>query len=166
VGDDYLLLVPSDPYHHPPEAARERAVGVLRDLAGDIWIDVWSKAEVTVFGEVEAVRHVGCPECGAELALAWWRAALAAAYRDDMFWPRLDITLPCCGRPARLDRLAYQPECLFGGFALFVSGGALRGPLDVEQLARVVAALGCPLRQSWCAKANAGSGAAPDPAGM
>ena len=150
-----MLLVPSDPYHHPLEAGRERATGVLRDLAGDIWVDVWSKNEVTVFGEVEAVRRVGCPECWAELPQAWWRAALEAAYREYMFWPRLDLTVPCCGRAARLDRLAYPPECLFGGFALFVTGGTLAGPLGTGEVAQVEAALGCPLRQAWCAEANA-----------
>ena len=88
---------------------------------------------------MEAIR---CPHCGADL-FDWWSEQMDALYNGSGF-PRLAVTLPCCGRESSLDRLIYKAPC---GFACVeISLLYPRAQPDEDCLAHLRQLLGCGIR--------------------
>ena len=145
VSDASLHLIPDDPGWVPDEIAARRAVRVLRALlpgARAVHAEVHPHP---VF--VDGSRRLGpitCPACGGELADPWWSERMSRAEAGD--FTRLAVRTPCCGTATSLDELAYSGPAGFARFQLTALDPG-RDRLTPEELDRVAAALGCPVRE-------------------
>ncbi|MFD5424059.1 hypothetical protein [Streptomyces sp. NPDC127084] len=72
MGDNYLTVIPTDPYWQPSQDAADRAAAVLSGMLPDD--DARSGLEARWHVTVEVVvsgaglESVSCPHCGAEFA--------------------------------------------------------------------------------------------------
>ncbi|WP_332716375.1 hypothetical protein [Pelagibacterium mangrovi] len=123
--------------------------------------------EATAAGAVRVVRHRGielfdcgenfsgvlCPHCGAEIDDSRWGDMMSADYvatsksslpdEGETGFQLKAFALPCCGKTASVDQLAYRWPMAFGRFGLVIERrDAVPGDGDLE---RLEAALGCEL---------------------
>ncbi len=148
VSDDYLTVIPTDPWWQPAEEAAERAAAVVAALLPDR--DGGGEQEVTWHDTVEVVtcgqnlERIRCPGCGADLSMRWWGREVTL--RQEEGFTTLGAAPPCCGAETSLNDLVYDWPCGFARFEIDVLCPE-RGPLSARELARVAEALGHPVRQ-------------------
>jgi hypothetical protein len=145
VSDSVLRIVPAAPEWVPAEANVDAAVGAVRKLCpGAAELTVRQYAGVTFIdqgGNFEAVR---CPACAAVLETDWWRQQMDRAYATH--FEVLAIVTPCCAAAVSLNDLEYDRPAGFARFEVRVLSPG-RGWLSQDEMTRVSAALGTPVRQ-------------------
>jgi len=100
MSDNYLTVIPADPYRRPDEDATERAVDALSRMLPDD--DARRGLEAKWHDDVEVVwcgsdlKRISCPHCGAECGPGCW--ADAVTERHDEGFPTLTNIL---GHPLR-----------------------------------------------------------------
>ncbi|MEV5527666.1 zinc ribbon domain-containing protein [Streptomyces prunicolor] len=147
MSDNYLTLIPTDPYWQPDRAAAHQAKAALSALLPDAdarrgltarWHDT---VEVVHCGtNLETIR---CPHCGADSS-AWWADALQERYTEG--FSTLLVTTPCCDTETSLNDLTYDWPMGFASFRIEALNPN-RGRLTDQELTSVTAAAGHPLRQ-------------------
>ncbi|MER5755300.1 hypothetical protein [Streptomyces sp. NPDC002088] len=149
MSDNYLTVIPTDPYWQPSQAEADHAAAVLSEMLPDS--DARSGMQVTWHDNVEVVHcganleKISCSDCGADLGPSgWWGETVSERYCDG--FSTLVITAPCCGAETSLNELVYDWPMGFARFRIEVLYPN-RGWLTDEELASVVDALGHPLRQ-------------------
>jgi len=149
MSDNYLTVIPTDPYWQPGREAADRAAVVLAGMLPDD--DARRGMDVQWHDAVEMVHcyanleKISCPLCDATLGTGdWWGNAVSDSY--DSGFSRLTVTVPCCGGEMSLNELAYDWPMGFAKFRIEVLYPN-RGWLTDEELAAVTDALGHPLRQ-------------------
>lgn len=146
MSDNYLVLIPTDPTWQADEAGADRAGRLVDQLAPEAeGIDALAMDEVEFFDAGENFERARCPLCGADVT-EWWPAAMDAA--SELAFADLSVTMPCCGRPASLNELAYEMPQGFASFALVVTEPGI-DQLDGEALRKLGEAIGHPLRAIW-----------------
>ncbi|MFJ4846283.1 MULTISPECIES: hypothetical protein [unclassified Streptomyces] len=148
MSDNYLTVIPTDPYWQPGKDAADRAAAALSRMLPDddarrglatAWHDsvevVWCGSHLT---------SISCPHCGAECPSGWWGEAVSERY--DEGFPTLVTTLPCCQVDTSLNDLVYDWPMGFARFRIEVLYPNRSWLTDAE-LATVADALGHPLRQ-------------------
>jgi hypothetical protein len=97
---------------------------------------------VSFFGDMDALREIHCPRCGAPIEIAWWRGEMEHMEREDHYFV-LERTLPCCGKAVSFNDLRYDPPCGFASLAFL-----LRAPVgDLNGATRMLSdRFGLPFR--------------------
>ncbi|MET9821921.1 hypothetical protein ABZ038_09900 [Streptomyces sp. NPDC006349] len=148
MSDNYLTVIPVDPYWQPSKDAAGRAAAVLSGMLPDD--DARRGLEAKWHDSVEVVdcganpERISCPHCAAELTTDWWAAAVSERY--DAGFPTLLGRVPCCGVETSLNALVYDWPMGFARFRIEVPCPD-RAWLTDEELASLADALGHPLRQ-------------------
>ncbi|MET8561057.1 hypothetical protein ABZV75_10865 [Streptomyces flaveolus] len=148
MSDNYLTVIPTDPYWQPSEDAADRAAAVLSGMLPDD--DARRGLEAKWHESVEVIfcganlKKISCPHCGAEFTPGWWGEAVSEGY--DEGFSTLMVTTPCCGAEASLNELVYDWPMGFARFSIEVLYPN-RGWLTHEELAALTEALGHSLRQ-------------------
>ena len=146
MSENYLIIIPTDPHWQPEEAAAMSAGAILNELAPDSEeIEAFDLDEVEFFDCGENLESVKCPHCGADVT-EWWPDAMDKA--ADLSFADLSVTMPCCGRPASLNDLAYDMPQGFAQFAISVTEPVIT-ELDGAALRRIGETLGHPVRAIW-----------------
>ncbi|MER6084223.1 hypothetical protein [Streptomyces sp. NPDC001833] len=149
MSDNYLTVIPADPYWQPSKDAAERAASVLSGMLPED--DARSGLEAKWHDSVEVVscasnlERISCPHCGAEFTTGWWAEAVSERY-DEGFTTLLGM-VPCCGVQTSLNELVYDWPMGFARFGVEVLYPN-RAWLTDEELVSLTTALGHPLRQS------------------
>lgn len=147
MSTNLLRIIPTDPAWTPAERAAGEALAVLRDMAPEA-----SGTTAVRHGDVTFVDQGGnfetlrCPVCAAELEMDWWHAAMEAASKGR--FADLSVAAPCCAARTSLDELDYDWPAGFARFVLEATDPC-RGDPTEEELARITAALGHPVRIIW-----------------
>ncbi|MFE0521356.1 hypothetical protein [Streptomyces sp. NPDC058954] len=148
MSDNYLTVIPTDPYWQPGRDAADRAAAALSRMLPDD--DARRGLEAKWNDGVEVVwcgsnlERILCPRCGAECAPDWWAESVSQRY--DEGFPTLVVTVPCCDGETSLNELAYDWPMGFARFRIEVLYPN-RSWLTDEELATLTDALGHPLRQ-------------------
>jgi hypothetical protein len=151
VSDYYIKLIPTGPIYVPDAEARRRAEAQLAAFLPEtpsVPMRVSSRvtAEVAFVDPGGNFERVRCPQCGAELDLAWWGAAMDAAFETR--FRALSVTLPCCGATRSLNDLRYEFPAGFARFVLQAENPNSFG-LGAEQVQAIEHIVRSPLRQIW-----------------
>ena len=131
---------------------------------GEIVFQVVLREEIQFIDNGGNWQEVRCPRCKAVLADDWWTQAMDRAHGTK--FAELSVKLPCCGWDSNLNDLEYDWPAGFARFSISV-----KNPVRIDQssvvqidekvarmnftmldpdenlLARVGAALGCPVRK-------------------
>ncbi|MFF8909591.1 hypothetical protein [Streptomyces olivaceoviridis] len=148
MSDNYLAVIPTDPYWQPGKDAADRAAAMLSGMLPDD--DARRGLEAKWHDSVEVVscgtnlETVSCQHCGGEFALGWWAEAVSERYAEG--FSTLMATVPCCEVETSLNELAYDWPMGFARFRIEVLYPN-RAWLSDEELASLAGALGHPLRQ-------------------
>ncbi|MEU6272032.1 zinc ribbon domain-containing protein [Streptomyces populi] len=148
MSDNYLTVIPADPYWRPGEDVAERAADALSRMLPDD--DARRGLEAKWHDGVEVVwcgsnlKRISCPHCGAECPLDWWADAVTERYEEG--FSTLTAAVPCCGAETSLNELVYDWPMGFARFRIEVLYPN-RSWLTDEELAALTDLLGHPLRQ-------------------
>ncbi|MER5446476.1 zinc ribbon domain-containing protein [Streptomyces sp. NPDC002764] len=148
MSDNYLTVIPADPYWLPGRDAADRAAAALSRMLPDD--DARRGLEAKWHDGVEVVwcgsnlKRILCPHCGAECAPGWWAEAVSRRYDAD--FATLVVTVACCDVETSLNDLVYDWPMGFARFRIEVLYPN-RSWLTDEELATLTDALGHPLRQ-------------------
>jgi hypothetical protein len=142
VSDNWLVIVPRDPYGAPDPAALEAARTVVeRELpeADDVRVESSPAPEFIDAGA--NFQSVACPACGARLD-DWWPRAMDRDFAD------LSAVTPCCGTATSLNDLVYVWPQAFARASLHVlNPNVSELPATVKDA--VERTLGRPTRVVW-----------------
>ncbi|SED65626.1 hypothetical protein [Streptomyces sp. Ag109_O5-10] len=102
MSDNYLTVIPADPYWQPTQDVADRAAAVLSTMLPDDGARrgleaQWHDSVEVVFCGAN-LEKISCPHCGAECAPGWWGEAVSQRY--DEGFTTLMVTVPCCGTEA------------------------------------------------------------------
>ncbi|MFI1170198.1 hypothetical protein [Streptomyces melanogenes] len=148
MSDNYLTVIPADPYWQPSKDAADHAAVLLSAMLPDD--DARRGLEAKWHDSVEFVwcgsnlEKIYCPRCGAECAFDWWGDAVSERY--DEGFSNLKVTVPCCDAETSLNELVYDWPMGFARFRIEVMYPN-RAWLTDEELACLAQALGRPVRQ-------------------
>jgi hypothetical protein len=143
--DNWIVLIPEDPFLVPAEERQREAEALLWRLApASDEVSSTSSDGVVFYDCGQNFGSVSCPTCGQLLSLDWWRDWMDEDYAEKGFRlvPR---SLPCCGRNATLNQLTYRWAQGFAKFSLQATNPNI-GQLSDASLAEIEAALGTRLR--------------------
>ncbi|MEV6785756.1 hypothetical protein [Streptomyces sp. NPDC051098] len=148
MSDNYLTVIPTDPYWRPGRDPADRATAALSRMLPDD--DARRGLEAKWHDSVEVVdcganlERISCRHCGGEFASGWWGETVSKCY--DEGFSTLVVTVPCCGVETSLNELVYDWPMGFAQFRIEVLYPN-RAWLTDEELATLTDALGHPLRQ-------------------
>ncbi|WP_326632753.1 MULTISPECIES: hypothetical protein [unclassified Streptomyces] len=148
MSDNYLTVIPTDPYWRPSKDAADRAAAVLSGMLPDD--DARHGLEAKWHDSVEVVfcganlEKISCPRCRAESTPGWWGEAVSERYNEG--FSTLMVTVPCCDAETSLNELVYDWPMGFAQFRIEVLYPN-RAWLTDEELASLANTLGHPLRQ-------------------
>ncbi|MGW6619491.1 hypothetical protein ACWGA0_39335 [Streptomyces erythrochromogenes] len=148
MSDDYLTVIPTDPYWQPSTEAGDRAAAALARMLPDdearrgLQAQWHESVEVVYCGA--NLRTISCPHCGAECVSGWWGEAVSERY--DEGFRTLMTRVPCCDVETSLNDLVYDWPMGFARFRIEVLYPD-RAWLTDEELAELADTLGHPLRQ-------------------
>ena len=157
MSDNFLYVVPSDPWWRPgPDAGRAAgelvaSLALVGDADGSCEVEWSDGVEFVDCGE--NLERIGCAACGRELAAGWFRDGLEERYVDGAGFTSLDVVVPCCGAETTFNDLDYHWPMAFARFAIAVQNGSGLyrsggdGRLGPEATAAVEEILGHSLRQ-------------------
>ncbi len=144
-----LKLIPGDPALVPSRDDADQAL-----LACRRHIPVADEIEAEFLAGVQFVdqgsnfESVSCPNCEAELDLAWWQERMDAAWLDGQGrFGDLHVVMPCCAASSSLNDLVYESTAGFASFVLKATNPERGARLPDDELADIATALGSPLRQ-------------------
>lgn len=144
MSDNYLRLVPTEPHWRPNAGQRRRAEAALREVAPAAGAYASTVLEAVTFVDQGAnFEEIRCPCCGSVLPVDWFQEQMNRPTFDD-----LSVTTPCCGERSSLNDLDYRWPAAFAAFELSARNPNRRG-LTADELERVGAALGHPVREIW-----------------
>jgi len=119
MSDNWITLVPEDPYFIPDMARQSRARERLTEIAPDAdEVEITLRDTVQFFDCGTNLERILCPACGAELPVDWWQERMNEDYQQG--FKLAPYQLPCCGATSALHELIYDGQQAFGHFALDV----------------------------------------------
>jgi hypothetical protein len=150
VSDDYIRLVPTDPYWQPePEAAAAVVAYVASLFSGPG--DGVDEVKQTFYDRVTLIdagmytERITCPRCAGDISMNWLGDLVR---QNGASFDHLDVAVPCCGAVVGLNTLHYGDPIGFARFEVSAMN-ATRATyeLDSSELARVASLLGHPVAQ-------------------
>ena len=145
MSDDFLRIIPYDPWCIPAVELRQAAVATLRRFVPDA-----DTVEAIVSDTVQFIdpggnfERVMCPRCQTEIT-DWCSDAMHEAYASA--FADLSVTLPCCETRISLNDLEYDWPAGFARFVLEARSANNGGRLPSDQLAELQRLLECQLKQ-------------------
>ena len=107
MSDNWLTVIPTDPYWQPDEPTVDATVKVLqRFVPAANRIEVVEGTSVEFVDAGENFLSVCCPHCGAESTMDWWIGAMDRA--ADRGFTDLATEVSCCGARVSLNDLDYD----------------------------------------------------------
>lgn len=117
MSDNWIALVPEDPYFVPALEKQSVARNRLAEIAPDADVVEIKISDAVQFFDCGAnFERILCPLCGSELPVAWWQERMDDDYEQG--FKLASYTVPCCGETSTLHRLVYEWPQAFGRFAL------------------------------------------------
>jgi hypothetical protein len=144
VSDNFLFVIPADPWHVPSATAQQAAKQALRRYAPKVQVIETSITSVPTFIDCGAnLEHVACPHCGKHID-HWWANQMERVAAAGFF--DLTITTSCCHRTTSLNDLRYEWPSGFACFTLEAMnpGVILLSRAQVRELQHI---LNCTIRQ-------------------
>lgn len=144
MSDDYITLVPKDPFFRADEAILFAVAEWIRGTAPDVdQVRATSSENPRFFDAGANFESVSCPVCEVELDMDWWSEKMSEDYDGEGFRLGL-LETPCCKSKITLNDLRYDFHQAFGVCA--VEGMNLNiGALTDQQLAEAERVFGTPL---------------------
>ncbi len=144
MSDNYICIIPTDPWYIPETHAQQLALSTLKQDAPEADEIKVCVSDVPTFIDCGAnFERVVCPTCKTVLN-EWWQTAMDRAattnFRDLM------IMTPCCRTHTSLNDLRYEWPAGFARFVLEAQNPNI-GLLNVHQIHRLSQILGCRVRQ-------------------
>ncbi len=103
MSDCYWVFIPDDPHYVP----NEEMVKEIRALSFDTEEVTFEITDNVEFADCGGnLERISCPFCGKELD-DWWGDAMDASYSVEKGFFKLDVVMPCCGKPSTLNKLDY-----------------------------------------------------------
>lgn len=142
MSDNFLIFVPTDPDRVPsPEVQREVTQLVRTSLPDAEEVTSEANDRVQFYDCGSHFERASCPQCNAELSLAWWGEIMDEDY-DDGGFKLARYELPCCHRSSSLNELRYVWPQAFGKFAISAMNPNV-GKVSDSLVAAVEERLGC-----------------------
>ena len=146
MSDNWLQLVPSDPYFRPSPERAESARKLLASFvpqSDEVSAD--RKEAVEFFHPGSNWSGVECPACGADIE-GWWEEMLDVGEAEG--FENLVRVARCCSAEVSLNELRYIWPAAFGSFALVAMNPNIEN-LSADQKASLEEQLGTELRTVW-----------------
>jgi len=116
MSDNILKIIPSAVGFMPPRDLVDRALESLRQVFPDAdEIKARTSDDILFIDQGTNWERVSCPNCGKQIDIAWWQAAMDRAHKGRFL--DLEVVMPCCGAKSSLNLLKYEWPA---GFARFV----------------------------------------------
>jgi hypothetical protein len=146
VSDNWLIIVPLDPFAAPEARAVEAARQVVEDGlpdAHEVTVEVATHPQFIDAGA--NFERVNCPSCGADLG-DWW--ALTMEYAHERDFGDLSLVTPCCRTRTTLNDLNYDWPQAFARLSIHAMNPNVRElpPAVKDDVER---RLGTPTRIIW-----------------
>lgn len=146
MSDNYLRLIPHDPYWLPSAEVVITSLSTLRRFVPAAEnVSAESENQVKFFDAGENSRNIACPSCGNNLQ-DWWGDAMNEAWKSK--FENLAVVTPCCYTSTSLNDLVYTWPMAFGRFALVAANPGVAS-LASEQLKEIDLAIGSHLKVVW-----------------
>jgi hypothetical protein len=146
MSDNWMIVIPVDPLAVPPKERAEAAFALLTTTRPEAQDPELYLSDVPEFFHCGAnFSDVFCPFCGMDI-LEWWSKPI------DAWWSGtnrrvLAVETPCCGRATTLNDLDYNwPQGMACVAVSLMNPGR---DLEPEEIQRVEATLGLPVRIIW-----------------
>jgi hypothetical protein len=145
MSEDFLRLIPAEPFFLPTASAQQEAVAYLKSFAPDA-----DSIDARVFDDIRFVdsgsnlEKVTCPLCGKNVT-DFYVDLIDEAFQHVP--ARIDARMPCCGGSTSLNALHFDWPAGFARFFLEARNAGIGGALDGACLSALEKILGCPLRQ-------------------
>ena len=117
MSDNWIALIPEDPWFVPDASRQARARDRFAELApeaDEIQIKVYQ--QVAFFDCGTNLERILCPSCGSEIPIDWWQDRMAEDFSDGFMLAK--YATPCCQTPHTLHELVCEWPQGFGRFAL------------------------------------------------
>lgn len=116
MSDNWIAIIPRDPFFVPDESRRESALTHFHRIAPESdEISIKLSDHLQFFDCGSNLISVTCPSCDGEIEVEWWQDRMDEDYREKKFRLEKYIT-PCCSASVSLADLKYDwPQ----GFAKF-----------------------------------------------
>jgi hypothetical protein len=146
MSDNWLNLVPNDPYFIPSSERAERARELLSSFLPQAEeTSAEARESVEFFDPGSNWSGVECPKCGIGIE-GWWEEMMESAAQEG--FESLDRVTKCCGAEVSLNELRFIWPAAFGSFALVAMNPNVEN-LSASQMAALEEQLGCGLRTVW-----------------
>ena len=146
MSDDWLIIVPADPFAAPADEAVAAAAGALRHALPDADEVTVERTPHPHFVDAGTnFRSVTCPACGAAID-DWWSVTMERAHRHD--FRELSVSMPCCGHHTTLNDLAYDWPQAFARISIEAMNPNVT-ELELRTKDAIEATLGVPVRIVW-----------------
>jgi hypothetical protein len=144
MSDNFLCIIPRDPWFIPDERARVQAQQLFQKFASNAYEITSSVTDSPIFVDAGAnFEAVVCPRCGQELD-SWWQTIMDRTMPAQV--PNLTIVTPCCAATLSLNDLRYGWPCGFARYTLEAQNPDIV-MLSVGQIRALEQLLNCKLRQ-------------------
>lgn len=144
MSDDWIALIPEDPWFIPDPAKQRRARERFAEIAPEAdEIDLKVSEKVLFFDCGANFKRIRCPACHWEIPVAWWQDRMDEDCVDG--FTLVPYAAPCCGARSTLHELAYEWPQGFGRFAIDAMNPAI-GNLEDRHLRELEEILGTKLR--------------------
>jgi hypothetical protein len=145
MSDNYIYVVPKDPYLALDEARRENAASFFRSIAPEADEIATSVSEHITFVDcAENFERVCCPSCAAEIETGTWQEWMDNDFDGEGF-SFAQHAMPCCGARHFLHELRYEWPQAFARSKVRAMNPNI-GKLTEEQCRQFERILGCPVR--------------------
>ena len=143
MSNDWIALIPEDPYFIPDAAKQLTARIRLSEIAPDTdEFRITVSETVTFFDCAGNFERILCPSCRTEIPVRWWHDRMDDDYENGF---KLDLyRTPCCNAATTLRELIYEWPQTFGRFALEARNPNI-GLLENEQRREMEEILGTKL---------------------
>ncbi len=146
MSDNWLYLVPTDPWLIPEPHQQRRAEALLNELPLEREELTLNNSGTMKFYDCGSnLEMVFCPFCETDI-LDWWCAQPGPqlpATPDE-----LKLITPCCNRETTHNDLDFVSPQAFASFAIEITNPDR--DLEPDEFQSLEAAIGMPLRAIWC----------------
>ena len=145
MSNNWIALIPQDPYFLPTEAAIQSAKDRFAALAPEAdEIEIKLSDHIQFFDCGENFTRISCPSCHQTMDNEWWQEKMHEDFEDGGFHLK-GYRMPCCGHWTSLNDLQYHWSQGFARFAIDVMNPNI-GKLTNTEIHEFELLLGTPLR--------------------
>src|SRR5947207_2367325 len=107
MSDNWIVLIPEDPYFIPDAEKRSRARDRFAEIAPDAdEIEIKVCEKVQFFDCGENFERILCPRCRSVIPVAWWQERMDKDYSNGFLLAK--YATPCCNKLYTMQELVYD----------------------------------------------------------